>query len=281
MKTFLDINLVLSRMLVVVCGMICLCFSSLIKADQIISELVWVEREESKSHIYFGQYDGGEWSKKANPIYTSDNFLTTPTIGTSSKGSKVLIWSEQQKHKTVLMYKSASFQNSQTSTEPVLVWSSANVFSNMGNENLGPSVVYDHNDQAWVFWSVSENKPSDVYLVQSSEIGWTEPTLIHKKNDVPDYAPLASVNSSGNVLVEWTTYDTNIGDFGEYIVDSREYLIETATPKQDELNEQKDADTEISQLDASEVPIPSFVPRDRRVILHFPKNRYAQSVVLQ
>jgi len=242
-------------------------------AKEYLAEVVWVVKGEEgeQNHIYFSGFNGEEWELHESPIYSSANSLTTPTIGTSQSGKKILIWSEQRRLKSVLMTKQAVYHHSQTSSDVDLLWSEATVFADIGLENLGPSIVFDFNDDAWVFWAASRNKPSDVYFVKSTVLGWADPKRVHAANQVPDNQPIVTVTELGNVHVEWQTFDLITGN---YIVDSREYLIET-------LPAMKESQVSEKQLTQNDINYPGFLASNNRVVLHFPKNKFNQSVVLQ
>jgi len=230
-----------------------------------VADLLWIESEAKKESIKFARYDTEEWTFDDKPLYVSENPLTSLALGTDQQGQKLLIWTEQRRTKTVLMSMTAI-------TDPVgkLKWSSPSIFSDHGRENFSASIVYDPNDQSWVFWSATTQNFSDIVVRRSNSGVWGEPEQVHSNNDVPDNSPRASVNQDGRVSVEWNSYDL---DSNAYIMKNEDFEISTD-------DSTKVPNKLVDMIAEADIPLPTKINTERSVLLHFPLNQMIQSVTL-
>ena len=226
------------------------------------AEVVWTHFDGEHHQILFSAYSDEVWQRPGELVYSSSNPLATPVIGTLPSGEKLLIWAEMVRNKVKLMF-------SQSTTRADRSWAEANVFSDLGNENLAPSLVTDLNGQVWVFWSSSSAQPSDVYLRRFDGTAWSSPELVHAANQVPDNSVQASLNSDGNVYLEWNTFDFEIND---YRLDSKTFITENPYP---------DGLRITDRLNPVDIPQPDFIGFDGRAVIHFPENKLTQNLVLQ
>ena len=226
------------------------------------AEVVWTHFNGEQHQILFSAYSNDEWQQPGQLVYSSSNPLTTAVIGTLPSGEKLLIWAEMVRNKVKLMY-------SQSTTQANRAWAEADVFSDLGNENLAPSLVTDLNGHVWVFWSSSSAQPSDVYLRRFDGTHWSKAERIHAANQVPDNAAHASLNSDGNVYLEWNTFDFEIND---YRLDSKTFITENPYP---------DGLRVTDTLNPADIPEPDFIGFDARATIHFPENKLTQNLVLQ
>jgi len=227
-------------------------------AQGMVIELVWAQDDEDGFSLQLSQFLNQLWGEP-EVLYRSDNPITTPALGTSPAGDKLLIWTEQLRRKTVLKSMRRAVGGS---------WQEAQVFSDSGLENFAVSIVYDGNGEGWVFWSSAGGELADIYLSRSAGTGWSRRQRIHAENEVPDIMPAASITQQGNVMVEWTQYSF---DQGRYILTSKEFQVE----KIDNANKNNDIDKESAVL--RDLSLPEFVPKNRRLLLHFPKHTMIQS----
>ena len=107
-----------------------------------LAELVWAQAFPKQHKLFHSTWDGKHWSKP-EIIKSADHAMATPVLSVRSDGSKLLIWSQQVKQKSVLML--SSLQDKSKS------WSPSIVLSRLGIENVSPSIVRDLTGNVWVF----------------------------------------------------------------------------------------------------------------------------------
>ena len=224
------------------------------------AELLWVEQVQKEQQIKFSELVDGEWSDPTT-LFASENALTSPALGSSSNGDRLVIWTEQRRTKTVLQ----SMQQTAGGT-----WGAVRIFSETGRENYAASIVHDLNDVAWVFWSSTRSDLSEIFMVKSGPTGWSKPLQIHPDNAVPDILPVAALNSEGDVEVEWTQYSFVQG---KYLRTSRTFAA---------LQSGSVADQNIRRLashamNAEDLKLPNFLPDNALSTLHLPTNMMIQS----
>lgn len=257
--SFLHLNSHLRRRLtIMVCGAYLFCGFALtdLRAEldsAPLAELVWFERTDDKWLLKFSSSDGESWSDPKR-LYESKESLTTPGLGTDQHGNKLLIWTEQRRNKTIL-----KFMRRPRGQE----WQDAELFSDAGRENYGPTIVYDQSNTAWVFWASTRKDLSDIYVSQMTSAGWTKPSLVHAENDVPDIGPVASLTDEGNVKVVWTHFSLAQGG---YIQKDVEFEVDSAVEKK-----------MVDLITEEELILPGFLPNNALSIIHFPSNMMVQS----
>jgi len=225
------------------------------------AEIVWTKFDGKQHQIVFSAYDGEHWLTPGEVVYSSANPLATPVIGTLPSGEKLLIWAEIVRKKVKLMY-------SQSITAVSRTWADADVFSDIGKENLAPTLVTDLNDHVWVFWSSSSSLPSDIYMRKFDGSDWSKAERIHSANQVPDNSAHASLNTDGNIYLEWNTFDFEIND---YRLDSKTFITENPYP---------DGIRVTDTLNPADIPSPDFIGFEARAVIHFPNNKLIQNQVL-
>lgn len=237
-----------------------------------VAEIVWFESRDQRNGIYYSAFSNNEgWSESALPIYESENAIATPVIATAKDGKKYLIWSEQQgTHKMQLMWMTGAVVGED---ETALQWSTPRVFSALGESNLGASMVIDAAHQVWVFWSANKVKYSDVYMSRQTPTGWSEPQIIHAKNDTPDIDISAALTDQGDIVVTWFSLDR---DTFNYIEKQRIY------PRQPVRSNDKAAKPSLAdRWTRSDIANPDFVPNNQRVLVHFPDNSIMQTTAVR
>lgn len=231
----------------------------------VVSEAVWVETELEVSSIRFARYENDSWEQVGAPLYTSESSLTSPALGTNSKGHKLLIWTEQKKAKTILM-----FMTAKPTSAGDLVWSSAEIYSKHGIENFAASIVYDNNDTAWVFWSSTTETYSDIVMQHSNDDVWGSPIQVHSVNNVPDDRPRVRLTEDDLIRVEWTSFDL---ESGASVFRSKEFSPDSHGSKQNVAQL-------VDDVEANDISLPDFISPYAPALLHFPTNGLLQSTPL-
>ncbi|MFT5571169.1 MAG: hypothetical protein ACI9FR_000077 [Cryomorphaceae bacterium] len=245
-------SLRLKLAMALICSFVCL------PTQAQLAELVWAEVGSENNVIEYSQWDGETWSDPIH-IYENSNEIATPSLATQADGTKVLIWTEQQRRKSVLMWE----KRGSTDEE----WSQASVFSRFGNENVSPSLVTDFAGTLWVFWSAQQSDLSDVFVSKQHAGSWSEPIQVNAVNKVPDIKPLAQILEDGTVQVEWQSYDFEVGD----------YVLRQKSFSGDVKTSQTQPEGEFADMDPQKVSLPSFVSGQIYVTMHLPKNQLIQS----
>lgn len=228
--------------------------------------LFWVEPGE-QTKILSSKRINDAW-QEPEQIYLSPHACASIAVATDSDGNSYLIWSEKRRNRTVLMLSSKS------NSAPK--WSEARVLSNFGKENNASTLVVDATDTLWLFWAANNGDLDDIYLRKKDASEWKERQRIHPANQVPDVRPVASLDSNGDVLVEWKQFDLKIGT---YITQSRRFKLDSkpfssykTVPNGDELEL-----IGVEQFDLSG----AFSGRVVSPVLHLPQNRYQQTVKIE
>jgi len=225
------------------------------------AEALWIDPQSKRQEIKFAQLIDGDWYDE-QVVYQSDNALTSLALGTAPSGEKLMIWTEQKRAKTALMYMTAS------NTGGTLQWSTPSVFSDKGHENFSASIVYDLAGTAWVFWASTHEDFSDIVLRKYSG-SWEQIEKVHAKNSVPDIKPSASIIESGEVSIEWDSYDFEAGN---YIRRNKQYS--------GAINLGEDSvKLLIDKVIPSDVQFPPNMYTGAQALLHFPSNQMIQSVL--
>ncbi|MFT6100415.1 MAG: hypothetical protein ACJAYF_002973 [Arenicella sp.] len=227
------------------------------------AELVWVDSKPDHHRLMLSQLTGDKWSDPL-AVYTSENYITTPTLSTDLRDNKLLIWSEQNAGSTVLM--------SARKASPSNKWQHAEKLNDFEAENLSPSTVVDSNNRLWVFWSSNYQGLDDIYYSRTDGSKWSSPSKVHANNDVPDIQPIASLNEDLDVVVAWNTYDQ---PSGQYVIRQHVFEIDNSSKTR-----YKSSLSNTLQESISDVIIPGFLPRNSAVVLHFPNNNIEQSIRL-
>ncbi len=229
--------------------------------DDVSAESVWIDSQGQSQKVMFAQLIDDKWQDESL-IYETDNALTSLALGSAPSGEKLMVWTEQKRLKTELMFMTAR------EVSGTLIWTQASTFSNKGHENFSASIVYDQYGTAWVFWASTREDYSDIVL-RKFDGSWGEIELVHTKNTVPDIKPRASITESGDVLIEWVSYDYQVGD---YVSRFRQYKSTISS-------DQQSAKTLVDKVLPSDVQLPPNMYTGAQALLHFPNNQMVQSVL--
>ncbi|NNC98936.1 MAG: hypothetical protein HKN85_02015 [Gammaproteobacteria bacterium] len=232
-------------------------YSSAVFAGQ--AELYWIE-PGAEHRIMSSEWNGDLWSAP-RMVYSSENSLTSLAMVTDLDGAKLMVWSERFKARVVLM----KMQRAPNATR----WANAALFSDLGNENMGTSMVVDRLNRIWLFWSADLGELADVYLVRRSKQGWSEPERVHGSNQVPDIRPQVELDQDGNVLVNWQSYSMVAG---RYLTSNRVFKLEN--PLQ---NGYKSGTREQVEMSIGNIALPEFLPNNVVALAHYPFNRLRQA----
>jgi len=231
-------------------------------ADSDVSvESLWIDTQGQSQKVMFAQLIDDKWQDESL-IYETDNAMTSLALGSAPSGEKLMVWTEQKRLKTELMFMKAR------EVAGGLKWTRASTFSNKGHENFSASIVYDKSGTAWVFWASTREDYSDIVL-RKFDGSWGEIEQVHSKNTVPDIKPRASITESGDVLVEWVSYDFQASD---YVSRSRQYTAAESS------NEQS-LKILVDKVLPSDVQLPPNMYTGAQALLHFPNNQMVQSVL--
>ncbi len=234
------------------------------------AELIWIESDRKVKNIRFAGYSNEEWVVREEPLYTSENPLTSLALGTDKKGRKLLVWTEKKRAKTVLMSMVSVANSSKTESDRKLEWSAPTLFSDYGRENYSASIVSDQNGVSWVFWSTTRDNYSDIVVQRFVDGSWTDPQRVHTANEVPDNTPRAMIDEKGSIIVEWNSFNLDLGD---YVVKRKNYPISVDAGEEIPI---KLTDSVIE----NEIPLPLAMSTEFPALIHFPNNQVIQSRLL-
>jgi len=237
-------------------------FSSALHASESsLAKALWSDFDGKEHAIFISNYDGEDWSDSSS-IYASKHPITSIAMGTTQSGKALLVWTEQIKQKSQLFHQWFSGKTQS--------WSEAELLSDFGIENIGATIVVDPSDQMHLFWGANPTDLSDIIHMTYADNRWSKPTAIHAPNDVPDIKPTAAINTNSDIVVTWSSYSFDAGQYVE-----RERTIETsqlsAANSTIELND-------VIRLE--QMKVPNFLPSNANAYIHFPQNEMTQSALL-
>ena len=218
-----------------------------------------MEAGERVNSIIYSKMVGDEWLAPA-VIHSSENRLSKPAMATLANGSKMLIWSEQQSLRSVLM--------SMRKEMGALVWQEPQLFSALGIENTGASLLVDLNDQLWVFWAANSDGLDDIYYVKEGGDAWAKPERVNAVNEVPDHLPTAVNLQTGDVQLSWQSFNFVSSS---YLTVKR--VFEVDVPPTALVN----SEVIKKELGPTDVSLPTQMNTLNPGILHFPNNRLVQT----
>ena len=254
------------RSILLIAGLL-LSAMGILRADNrdvdIDAEIFWIDRGMQKD-IMLSRLESDAWSKP-EPVYSTENPITSLAVATDLDGATVLIWTERLKIKTVLMH-SQRFSQQQG-------WSKAELFSDFGKENFAASMVVDRANRIWLFWAANHGDLDDIYMVRRNLNGWSEPLRIHPANAVPDIRPQAQLNQHGNIYVEWQSYSF---DESDYLSVNREFKVDKSLESLYKAKPKENAEMALTDLS-----LPAFIPIKSAATVHFPNNRLLQTETLK
>ncbi|MBX2848091.1 MAG: hypothetical protein KTR16_07225 [Acidiferrobacterales bacterium] len=226
--------------------------------SEVIAQILWIDIKDGLYILNISSFTGEQWVSD-ELVYSSENPLTSPALGTDHQGNKLVIWTEQILAKTVLKSTSRSVNGN---------WRLPKIFSDQGHENFSASVVYDQSGNAWVFWSSTLDELSDIYFVRSDGFDWSLPTRVNQQNSVPDIHPRVILTDIGKIEVTWSQYSF---ENNSYVEEQFVFDDESITLGENVLKD---------MFSISDIQLPSFLPDNRLSVIHFPQNKMLQSSLI-
>lgn len=224
------------------------------------AEVVWVANESGDNgkrvySILYSSLNDDVWSV-GEKIYSSTFPLTTPSIYSMNSAQKIAVWSELQTTKTVINYQLKRDGK----------WGQMSLLSDVGVENLGPSVIEDAQGGLWAFWSAHNNDNDDIYQSVFNGNSWSRARRVHNKNSVPDYGVSASMDEGRNIVLRWKSFSATLN---RYQVAKEVIQAKGESKKVVGLNGD---DTGVPDKSISDIVPPSFLPANALHIVHIPSN---------
>lgn len=227
------------------------------------AEAVWVESGESANSILSSELQDDEWGAPI-VIHSGENPISRPTMTTLLDGRQILIWSEQQPLKSVLMIMRKGSDSD--------VWQAPELFSAFGAENTGASMVTDLKGQLWVFWAANiDGGLDDIYYVTGGVDSWTEPERINAENEVPDHLPEVVNLANGDLELSWLSFSLITS---AYQTENR--IFELDVPVQRLV----DSEAQKKERVLADVSLPSELDSTVPGVVHFPDNRLVQTFLV-
>ena len=227
-------------------------------AQETVAKALWSNFDGGNHVLLTASYDGEDWSEPLI-IHESENPMTSVAVGTADNDTELLVWTEQVKQQSQLFHKWFSRKSG--------LWSEAQLLSDFGKENIGASIIVDPTQRLHLFWSATKTDFSDIVHMSYANGRWSKIQTIHDTNDVPDIQPKATLDLNGNVVVTWSSYSSDAGQYVEL-----QKIVETASPA--------DESTKSNLVDAvklTQIPLPDFLPNDSSATIYFPQNSMVQS----
>lgn len=230
---------------------------------------IWTGKVDESYHVFIGELTQNKWQKKPRSIYQSKNHLTTATIGSDSKGNLLAIWSMTLNDRMILM--KSSFNGDK--------WSKPRPLGKSNSQNISATIVFDLEDNPWVFWVSDAEGLSDIYMTHRNRNVWSTTSKVNANNNVPDIFPLASLNKTGEVVVTWQAFSF---ESNSYESESRRYSPAIASKHELPLKAHEHAGRgelkdRVREISITNVPYSTGVTR---VSVHYPKNLQLQSEFL-
>ena len=223
------------------------------------AELVWVERDAVEHRVYVSSFVDDDWSEPTQPLVISEHAIAGTALSTDFQGNKVLVWTEQFKAKTRLFYMTKRVSGA---------WTDRQLLYSEGLENFAGSLVFDLNDTGWFFWSSADDGFANIRLMKFKNLVPQAAQIVSPKNNAPDIHPIAKLDQQGQVILEWTSFDRASNQYLQ-----KERLFEVSY----EVAQKLDGKNETA-LDS--IPLPTFLPTNRRSLIHFPGNNMVQSTAV-
>jgi len=221
----------------------------------------WVERENNTYKVLNSVYiehdtDNTEpeliWSAP-ELIHSSQKPITSTSLVTLSGTQHFLFWAELNGAKSSIMYKTKSVNSND--------WGNAVSFYDKGKENIGINLLR-HKTELWAFWGTTDSQLPDIKYRIYRDGRWSEATLAHPSNAVPDIQPVASISEDGDINLSWLTYSFTQSNY---------------VKAQKVFSNQFNASELIDIIDVLNFEKPDFIPSGQTVTLRFPRNQLKQS----
>ena len=227
----------------------------------------WPSKNDGTYVVYTSELYKDGWTTPAIAAQ-SDNRIISTAIGSASFidaakqkelatslafQSLIIVWTEVVNGEWLLKLATRDGEN----------WTTAQQLTTLAGENLAPTIVHDLSGNPWVFWSSNATGNDDIYFTRRINGSWSETEMVNPPNKFPDILPNAYVADNGEIIVEWDTLDTTANLF---IKSERAF---TNGARVNSTNKSK----EVTNMD-----VPQPANTGGRINLHYPKNKFIQSV---
>ena len=233
------------------------------------AELIWVAFDGKQFNLMHNQFTNSAWGDPS-VIYQTQNPITTPTLNRTAAGAtsaNIAVWTEQRTTKTVLMHASKLTDNE---------WSLATILHDRNSDNFAPHLTLDLAGNLWMFWSASDEGPSEIYYKVKTFDGWSAAKQVNEANKVPDLTPKARALIDGSVTVSWNTYSASAT---QYIETSQNLSLISSDANAEDAGLTLEPEYQ-DPVAAKDIPLPSYLPDNALYTLFLAPNRLAQVKVL-
>ncbi len=159
--------------------------------------IVWGEEQLAGNQLFYSVYNDGRWSK-SKQLTSSDAYNYMPTLAGGS--NTLVVWAATEDKQTKLFY--ALLNRDEIIQPPKQIKTG---FSS----NVAPVLSLNSEGIPILVWSGNNGNLDDIYMTKYSGGAWQTPVRIHPQNKVPDFLPVMNMNSTGELIVEWTTFGNN------------------------------------------------------------------------
>lgn len=221
--------------------------------------LTWSEKNEQKGTSIYVSLLSLTACHVSETVFSSAELNVSPSITGDSSGNMMAIWKSDSSSSSVLKF--ALRRNQQ--------WSAASILTSQGGETTSPEIISDNNGQIWIFWVSDHNGLDDIFY-SKFDIGaneWTLPVQINESNEVPDVSPMASLNLNGDVVIQWSQYDRQQG---QYVTLSKTFSEENQQAIDEDTSQTEELKSVDFELPTNWRPLGS-------VNFYFPANSYNKS----
>lgn len=163
-------------------------------------DFIWSEFNQGSSKILYSVLESGSWSE-AEVVVDDGKRNDSPSISTNADGSQLVVWNYSVEEDTVIAYR---VRNSKDDS-----WSDVSLVNTGMNKNLTPTLTSGPNGGYWLFWVGNSDALTDEIYAASFDGQWSKVVNISAGDNGFDFDPIASINASGNVEVNWIHTDRN------------------------------------------------------------------------
>ncbi len=237
------------------------------KNDKAFATATWVESSQDKFQVFesscyelVGPNKTPHWTN-ATVIHSSTRPITSTSLVTLLNDTQILFWSEQNRSKTLIRYKSRKSIEEE--------WSKPLTLHDQGTENIGIN-LFRKDNKVWAFWAATDPKgvknslPDIIYREFGNGL-WGPAKPVHANNNVPDIQPTSALNSDGDLVVEWLSYS---------------FLQSTYIRAQKKISNGFDINGLVDIINVDGFENPDFLPSGQAITLRFPQNHFTQSRIV-
>lgn len=195
------------------------------------------------------------WSEPLT-VHESEHPIISSNLVTLSNGSQILIWSQHEKSKSTIRFKTKDPLRDN--------WSEPDFLFKQGTENIGLSTLRI-NQTVWAFWASTQHSLPDINYAIYANGRWGTASTLHPENNVPDLLPIASINEDNDIEVNWLSYSFLHSDYQQAKKTISNSLVKPS---------------QVDIINPEEFETPFFLPQNQSVTIRFPRNHYQQSSLI-